>query len=394
MNPDKFLISDTLFAKIKGWQEALHKIPEPSWAEHDTKALIRELVPEDPAVSLVFDAEAGLLYKLQKGDGAGKRYVIRADIDGLPIEEESGLPYASERPGFSHTCGHDTHMAMALGAMHALCEHLENGTVYFLFQAAEEIPPSGAKALVDQKLLDPILPVDGILGLHVVPYLPAGTVGLLPVGHGTTANGFFDIHIHGKSTHSSQPHLGIDPLVLGAEIILGANEIIAKELDPREFRILSICEMHGGSVKNQIPERCRLGGSLRVLSQETKEKMVESLRRHLKALADRSGAEIELDYIEGHPSVLNDATLFEKMETVCREILPEDRLVYPPFWQASDDFSHFQKIAPTYYFHLGSAANEEMMRYNNHHPKFAVDQNALRLGAELWVQFILKESQN
>lgn len=394
MTTQDFLISSALFERMKSWQEAFHKIPEPSWQEHETKQLIRELVPEDPAISLVFDAEPGLLYRLQKGDGSGPRYVIRTDIDALPIAEESELPYSSERPGFSHACGHDAHMAMALGAMHALTELLTDGTVYFLFQAAEEIPPSGAKAIVDQKLFEPLLPLDGILGLHVVPYLPAGTVGLLPVGHGTTANGFFDIHIHGKSTHSSQPHLGIDPLVLGAEIILGANAIIAKELDPREFRILSICEMHGGSVKNQIPERCRLGGSLRVLSQETKERMLELLRRYLKALAERSGAEIELDYVEGHPSVLNDGELFRRMEAVCRGILPADALVYPPFWQASDDFSHFQKIAPTYYFHLGSAANSEMMRYNNHHPKFAVAQDVLRLGAELWTRFILAEQEN
>lgn len=376
--------------KLLAFFKSLHREPELSWQELQTRRKIVDYLSALSGVEILFHSERGILCRLTNRH-ARDRILYRADIDALPIQEESGLDYASTRPGIMHACGHDGHITVALGIIEEL---LSTGRgqggeheFYFLFQAAEENLPSGARSLVDSGELSAEGPFAAIYAAHFIPQLPAGTIGLLPVGPATTGNGFFKIQVQGKSAHSSQPHLGLNPIPVAAQLIMALESMSVQSFDPRTYRVLSICQIHSGTVQNQIPESLELAGSLRVLSEEVEGEIVEKMDRVAQGMAAMSGVCVSLDYLSGHPPIQNDARLREQLKRFLLQRSPDFDYVELPFWSASEDFAHYAEIAPLYYLLMGSSGSVQDQSYANHHPRFKIAHEALFRAITFWSEY-------
>jgi amidohydrolase len=322
-----------------------------------------------------------------KGSRPGKTISLRADMDALPIQEETDLPYQSQNKGVMHACGHDAHIAMLLGAATILSEMKKElkGNVAFIFQPAEEIG-AGAKAMVEEGVLEG---VDRIFGLHVYSILPFGTLGYRP-GPLMAAGDFFDVKITGKGGHGGLPHLTVDPIVIAANAISTLQTIVSREVDPVESAVISICKMNGGEAYNVIPETATFGGTIRSHKPELREGLPRRIKEILDGLVSGMRGSYELTLMSKFPATINDEEMTAFVVKVAKEILGEDKLSLLRPLMGSEDFSFYlQKVPGTFAF-LGVENKDKGIIYPHHHPKFNIDEDILPLGTALHVAVALE----
>jgi amidohydrolase len=369
-------------AKIIEWRRHIHQNPELSYKEVNTSQYVEDLLKSFRNIQVTRPTSTSVLGIL-KGSKAGKTVAFRADMDALPVPDETGLPFASKIDNVSHACGHDAHTAMLLGTA-AVLSKMKNqikGTVYFLFQHAEEQPPGGALEIIKSGVL---ADVNAFFGMHVLPNFPAGHVGILPDGPASTTWDGFHLTIKGKGSHGSMPHLGIDPIVVGAEIVTALQTIVSRNVPPGELAVISIGSFHSGEAPNVIADNAELGATVRTTREETRKLVEERVKILIDNITKAHGAKYELEYTANYPAIENDVALNALARRSAQSILGNESVFDAPMMTASEDFSYYKQVAPECFLTLGIGDGPA-----NHNPKFYVDDNALKSGVKTQVQIIL-----
>lgn len=368
--------------KVIEWRRYLHENPELSFEEHETSKYIANLLESFDHIEVRRPTETSVLGIL-KGNKPGKTVAFRADIDAIPVPEAPDLhDFTSKVEGISHTCGHDAHTAILLGTAYTLSKMQEEieGTVVFLFQHAEEVPPGGALDIIASGAIDQ---VDAFFGMHIIPDIPSGYVGILPA-IGSTTSDLFELTIFGKGTHGSMPHMGIDPIVIGSEIVTSIQSHLTRQTPPDQTTVVSVGKFQAGDVANVIPEKAELAATIRTSSQETRELVEKSIRTTIDNIVKSYNGTYELDYQEGYPAIENDEYLTDIVRQSAREAIGDERVFDAPAMMASEDFANYRQIAPISYFILGIGDGPA-----NHNPAFNPDESSFSNGVKVQVQTIL-----
>ena len=373
--------------EIIAWRRHIHAHPELSFKEYQTSAFIEEKLRSFGSIEVKRPTPTSVLGIL-KGAHEGKTILLRADIDALPMQEDSSCEFASEVPNVAHTCGHDTHAAMLLGTAKVLSQMQDqiHGTVMFIFQHAEELNPGGSQEIIKTGMLDG---VDAVVGFHIIPNLETGSIHVTPGGPATTsADGFF-LNIQGRGSHGSMPQNGIDPIIVGVEIIQEFQTIISRMTPPGELAVLSVGEFKAGDAPNIIPDKAYMSASIRTVNEDTRQKIYQRVKDIIDHTCGIYGATYDLDYQFSYPAVINDGPLSSLVMDSAREILGDDLVHEAPISSASEDFARYRELAPICFVQLGGGTKEEGCGFANHHPKFTINEKALISGVKVEVQTVL-----
>lgn len=386
--------ADAVEAKVIEWRRDLHQNPELSNREFKTAEKVAVHLK-----SLGMEVQTGIAHTgvvgILKGSKPGPVVALRADMDGLPVTERVEIPFASkvkttflgEDVGVMHACGHDTHVAMLMGAAQVLTEMKDEikGTVVFLFQPAEEgAPPGeegGAKLMVEEGVLKDHK-VDVVFGLHINSGLEVNKIRYKPGGALAAVNRLV-IKVKGKQTHGSTPWTGVDPITVSAQIIQGLQLIISRQTElTKEAAVISIGKISGGVRSNIIPEEVEMIGTIRTLDTEMQKKIHDNIRRTVTNIAEASGATAEVTIEEGYPVTFNDPELTAKMLPTLFETAGEDNVLISRPRTGAEDFSFFANEVPGLFLFLGGMpkGQDPITAPPHHTPDFFVDESGMKLG--------------
>jgi carboxypeptidase Ss1 len=303
-------------------------------------------------------------------------------MDALPVSEQTGLEFESRKAGVMHACGHDSHIAMLLGAAKILVKRRAElrGTVKFLFQPAEEAaekgggasPMIGAGALENPK-------VDYVFGLHIFTNFPSGTFALRP-GPVMAASGIFRIRILGRGGHGSAPHQTVDPVFIAAQLITALQGIRGRMVDPVEPSVVSVCSVHSGTRNNIIPDDAMLEGTMRTVNEATKRRVASLVRQISNSVCRTFGAKCEIEIDEGYPVTVNDPAVTARATRILKSIPGTKTLEVPPLMVA-EDFSFFLRKVPGTYFFLGTRNEKKGCVSPNHSSRFRIDEDVMKYGS-------------
>jgi IAA-amino acid hydrolase len=373
--------ADSIRAWIVALRRELHRFPELAFQEVKTSALVRRTLDELGIAYRYPLAETGVVAVI--GNGDGPCVALRADMDALPIREESGVEFSSEVDGTMHACGHDCHVAMLLGAARLLKERSSalRGTVKLVFQPAEEGFAGAEKMCADGALEGPR--PERIFGLHVWPSMSTGMMGSR-AGTFLSAVTEISIVVRGLGGHAAMPQGCVDPVVTAAKIVCELQTIVARECDPFAPSVVSVTTMHGGTAFNVIPEEMRLTGtarSLTVAGLEALKLRVREIATHV-ALANRCTAQVDFPGCD-YPPTLNDPTCWAFARGVGAELLGAQQVVEVPAVLGGEDFAFYTQRCPGCFIALGVRSEKAGSTHGLHHPRFRVDEDALPIGAAL-----------
>lgn len=368
------------------WRRHIHANPDLSFQEKPTADFIARELGNLPELAISRPLENSVVAVLQ-GEKPGPMWALRADIDALPLQEESGESFSSTRPGVMHACGHDAHTAMLMGAAKVLC-HLRSqlcGSIKFIFQPAEEVPPGGARELVEKGVVDD---VEKIFGLHVFPNSPTGKI-TLKEGVYVASSDNFDITIFGQGGHGSMPQFCIDPVVIGAEVVTALQNVVARNLDPINAPVLTIATFQAGDSYNVIPDSARLAGTVRTHNQQVREQVPQLMQRIVEGVVSAHGARCEIRWQQGY-AVGNNHT---DTNAIAKKAIAEhfgdgtlqlaDRALF-----GSEDFSSYQEKIPGSFLFIGCGNEEKGAVWNVHNPHFRIDEAALAVGVKAHVALV------
>ena len=366
----------------------LHRHPCVSFHEEDTRDYLAAEITALGPDALRPCGKNGLVADLH-GYAGGKTIAFRADMDALPIQEETGLPFASENPGAMHACGHDCHTAALLGLLRSMAQHRAalKYNVRFIFQYAEEPDPGGAIDMIADGCLDG---VDRIYGLHVDNQLPVGTVGIKD-GPYMAGSGRFDVTIRGQGGHGALPHLTTDVLGAVCHAVSAIDAIPGKLLGPGEEGIISVCYINGQSAFNVLPAEANFGGLIRAFNEETFEKIETLLRRELHGTCDAYGAAFDFRYGRGYPVLVNHTDQVDTVRAAAQALHLPCRDLLHTF--ITEDFARYLEKCPGAYFRLGTGNPEKGAIYPLHSSHFTVDEDALAYALMMYWQIYQNESK-
>jgi len=367
----------------------LHQHPELAYEEFRTSQVIRRHLDELAIPYRHPVAETGIVAQL--GTGRPPCVALRADMDALPIDEETDVPFRSRVAGKMHACGHDAHVAMLLGAARMLKEQEASlaGTVRLFFQPAEE-GGGGGDRCCREGALDDDPPVQRVFGLHVWPWAPTGTVTGRP---GTLMAGAaqLELRVVGEGSHAAWPHLGIDPVATAAKIIVELQTIVSRELDPVVAGVVSITGFQAGEAHNVMPGEAHLVGTVRSLTEEGMafiQRRVQEIATHVAA-ANRCHVEVAFPGV-AYPPTVNDPACWQVARTVAGQLVGTDQVLEVPPFMGAEDFAFYARRVPGCFVGLGVGNPAVGAAYPLHHPRFALDEDALPIGVALHVGFALQ----
>ena len=367
----------------------LHANPELAYGEVRTAKRIQEVLSElGIAHQAGFAGGTGIVAML--GSGEGPCVALRADMDALPIHEQSGAEFSSRNQGVMHACGHDTHMAMLLGAARILKEDEASlsGQVKLVFQPAEE-GGAGAKKMCDEGVLENPK-VERMFGMHVWPVLPTGVVGLRDGAFLASAT-FFDIFVHGKGGHAAMPNLMVDPIVAASQIVTNLQSIVSRERDPFGSDVVSISAFHAGETYNVIPPVAHLKGTVRSLSLEDQSANIKRIQEIAQAIGQAHRCRVEVNFPgTTYPPTVNDAQALAVARSAARLVVGEAGLVVNAPTMGGEDFSFYAQRVPSAFAALGIANEAKGSTNSLHHPEFRVDEDALPIGAAMHAAFAME----
>lgn len=371
---------------LRGLFETIHQTPELGRGERHTAGLIRRRL-EELGLEVTALADTGTVGLLR--GGGGPTVAIRADMDALPIGEETGLPYASRVPGVMHACGHDFHVAAALGAAELLARCRESlvGNVKFFFQPDEEGDGGAARMIAGGCMESPH--VDAAFCCHVESGIPTGTVSLRS-GPICAASNPFTITLRGRGSHGAKPHLGADVIVAGAHLVTALQTISSRRASPTEPVVVTVGAFHAGRAGNVLPEEAVLTGILRTMGGPARERVKEELRAITAGVAAAMGVEASVAIAESYPGCRNDRAMTDLVRQAAEKILgPAGVLELAEPSMGTDDFGYFSDAVPGCYYYVGVGSGEKGCTYPNHNPRFAADPAALPLAAAIHAQVVL-----
>lgn len=369
---------------LTAWRRDLHAHPEIAFEERRTARVVADKLRAWGIAVHEGLAKTGVVGTLTCGSG-GRSIGLRADMDALPMEEANEFAHRSTHPGRFHGCGHDGHTTMLLGAARYLAETRNfDGTVHFIFQPAEE-NLAGGGAMVRDGLFE-TFPMAAVYGMHNRPNLPVGQFAMR-AGAALAAADNFGIVIRGHGTHAAYPHLGIDPVVAAAQVVLALQTIVARRTGPLEAAVVSVTSIHGGSSDNVVPDAVRLRGTARSLTLAVQDRIEQSLRAIAQSTAAMFGASAEVEYERRYPSLHNDPERIALCAAAAREIVGEagvDTDHEPSM--GSDDFSFMSNAVPGGYVWIGAGpADAERFLHN---PRYDFNDEILPIGASYWARLV------
>jgi amidohydrolase len=373
-----------LQSEITGWRRDLHMHPELMYDVQRTAGTVAEKLKafgcDEVVTGLGRTGVVGVI-RGRKG-GGGKTIGLRADMDALPIEEANDLPYKSTVPGKMHACGHDGHTAMLLGAARYLADTRNfAGTAVVIFQPAEE-GGAGAKAMLDDGMLDRF-GIGEVYGMHNYPGMPVGAFGIR-AGPVMAAADALTIDIEGVGAHAARPHLGIDTVLVGAQIINAIQSVVSRNVDPLKSAVVSICMFRAGNTDNVIPQTVQLRGTARSLAPEVRDLLEKRLHVVVESTAAAYGAKAKLTYRRGYPVLVNHEQQADFAASVAGEIAGADKVDHalPPMMGA-EDFAFMLNARPGAFIWIGNGDSAGL-----HHPSYNFNDDAIPFGTSYWVKLV------
>lgn len=379
------LLAQVPVQDILTWRHYLHAHPELSFQEYKTTDYIISILETFPNLELQRPTETGVVAIL-KGGKPGKTIALRADIDVLPIQEETDVDFISQNDGVMHACGHDTHTSMLLGAIKMLAPMQAeiSGTIKFLFQPAEELPPGGAVEFVKAGVMDD---VDQVFGLHIFPMIPTGAIGY-KYGALTASSDSLNLTIHGVGAHAMAPETSVDVITIGAEIISNCNNIIARRISPLAAGLISWGQFSAGHANNVIPDTATIKASIRTRNPEIRTQMRDMVEQTVKGICEAYGATYDFDFMYGYSSVVNSTVEMDALRQSAVKVVGEKGVFEVPDMMGGEDFSAYTDVKPGCFFALGGGEAKDGYGHINHSPEFKVDDNSLPVGTAVFVQLI------
>jgi amidohydrolase len=381
--------------RIIAWRRDVHEHPELSNREVRTARLVAEHLK-----SLGMEVRTGVartgVVGLLKGGKPGPVVALRADMDALPVTEETDVPFRSrakaeylgQEVGVMHACGHDAHVAILMGVAEALAAVRKDlpGMVKFIFQPAEEGPPpgeeGGAPLMIREGALDNPKP-NAIFGLHVISGIPAGTV-TYRAGPLMASADWLTITVKGRQTHGAWPWKGVDPVITSAQIVTGLQNIVARQLDvSREPAVVTVATIHGGARKNIIPDQVEMTGTIRTFDEDMRLDVHARIKHIAESIAHANHAQAEVKIEKAVPPTVNDPALTERMAPTLKRALGEPGVKVQPRVMVAEDFSYFQQQVPGFFYFVGITPKDQDMAAAppNHSPRFYIDESGLLPGA-------------
>ena len=376
------------FGAMVAMRRHLHSMPETAFQETATSAYIAQRLND-----IGLEVHEGIggtgLVGVLEGGRPGDPLMVRADFDGLPVREETGLPFASVN-GNMHACGHDGHITMALTAAEVLAESRSgvSGRIVFLFQPAEEVV-GGAMAMIDEGVLDRF-PVDRVIGTHLWNQVPLGHVG---VNDGTvfaSAN-IFNIKVTGFGGHGALPHLSVDPVTCASQIVNTAQTVVSREMPPSEMGVVTFGSIHGGTASNVIADEVMLRGTIRAYDTETHRRICAAVERIAKGVGESMRCKVEYTEEVSAPPVVNDSDVGSWVSGLAMQTVGESNVSEIPPISVGDDMAEFMDRVPGTYFILGA---QKEGAAPHHNAKFDFDERCLPIGAEIFVRAALDDRRS
>ena len=374
-----------LHPEMTAWRHHLHADPELSMQETRTAAMVRAKLAEFGVDEIISGMATHGVVGVIRAGASDRAIGLRADMDALPIHEESGLPHASRNPGVMHACGHDGHTSMLLGAAKYLTQTRNfDGTVYLIFQPAEEFE-GGAHLMVKDGLFERC-PMQKVFGLHNWPEMTAGTF-LWRTGPVMAAVGFFEITVTGKGSHGASPHQGIDPIMVSAQIIGALQTIVSRSIEPIEGGVVSVGSIAGGDAYNILPERVVMKGTARWYQPKVGDQIEAGMTRLVRGIADSFGASAELRFFRHAPATVNDAEATALALDAAKAVAGADRVreMRAPT-MGGEDFAYMLNAKQGAYLMLGGGRGIDDPLL--HHPRYDFNDEILPVGAAWWATLV------
>jgi amidohydrolase len=373
-----------LHGEITAWRRDIHAHPELLFDVHRTAASVAEKLKAFGCDEVVTGlGRIGVVGVIRGGKGAGSHVIgLRADMDALPITEANDLPYKSTVPGKMHACGHDGHTAMLLGAARYLTETRNfAGTAVVIFQPAEE-GGGGGREMVKDGMMERF-GIEEVYGMHNYPGLPVGEFAIRPGAMMAAADRIY-IDIEGRGGHAAKPHQSIDSVLVGAQIINQLQSIVARNVDPLEAAVVSICQFNAGSTDNVIPQTAQLSGTARSLTPEVQDLVEARLREVVEGTAKLYGAKVKLVYKRNYPVTKNHAQQTAFAAAVASQVVGSERVdaAVPPVMVA-EDFSFMLNARPGAFIFVGNGDSAGL-----HHPSYNFNDEAIPIGTSYWVKLV------
>jgi len=375
-----------LQSDIQAWRRDIHEHPELLYDVHRTAAFVadrlREFGCDEVATGLGQTGVVGVIKgKKPAGKGDIKVIGLRADMDALPIDEATNLPYASKTPGLMHACGHDGHTAMLLGAARYLAETRNfAGDAVVIFQPAEE-GGAGAAAMIKDGLMDRF-GIEQVYGMHNGPGIPVGSFAIRP-GPMMAATDSIDILIEGHGGHAARPHLCIDSLLVGAQLVTALQSIVSRSVDPLESAVISICAFNSGNAHNVIPQTAELKGTVRTLTPEVRELVGKRIREVVDGVAKLTGARIDLKYERGYPVTVNHPRQTDVATQIAKDVAGAQNVHECPPLMGAEDFAYMLEARPGAFIFCGNGDSAGL-----HHPAYNFNDEAIVYGTSYWIKLV------
>jgi amidohydrolase len=380
-----------IYPDLIQFRRDLHMYPELSFQEVDTPKKIANYLS---SIGLEVRTEVGGrgVVAVLRGGKLGKTVALRADFDALPIQDEKDVEYKSKNPGVMHACGHDIHTAALLGVAKVLSENKEEipGNVVFIHQFAEESIPGGAKPMIEDGCLED---VDVIYGAHVWATDPIGTIG---VGEGNimAAMDSFEIEILGKGGHGATPHLTVDSLVVGSQLVMNLQQIVSRKVDPLMPAVVTVGSFHSGKAFNVIAHTAKLEGTVRSFDEHVRDLIEESIHQITKNTCEASGASYKMNYERGYPAVSNHSEETIRVEKLSNQLFGSENVKRMVPVMGGEDFSYYLQKVPGTFFFVGGGNPQVGASYPHHHPLFDVDERSICMIGNLFISLVFNYLSN
>jgi amidohydrolase len=382
---DFYAQAKELFTYSQSMRRDFHMHPELGFQEVRTAGIVAKELQKLGLEVTTGIGKTGVVAMIE-GSRPGPTLLLRADMDALPIIEQTGAEYASQNPGVMHACGHDGHTAILLTVARMLNNSRDQfpGTIKLVFQPAEE-GQGGAESMIADGVFDNPK-VDVTFGLHLWNEKPVGWLG---IAEGPTMAGAekFDITVTGKGGHGAMPQGAIDPILASAQIINALQSIVSRNVAPLDSAVVSVTQFHGGDAFNVIPQTVELGGTIRTFDPQVRELVLKRVAEITSGISEALGCQAEFRNIRLTPAVVNDSSTIKLVQNAARQVLPELTLdESAPITMGSEDFAFMMEKVPGCFIFVGSANADRGLNYSHHHPKFDVDEQALSQAAALMAQ--------
>jgi amidohydrolase/hippurate hydrolase len=381
--------AETIKDKIIEYRRHLHRHPELSFAEFQTAEFVANILEENNIEVKRNVAGTGVV-GLIKGGFPGKTIALRADMDALPIEEQTDLDFKSINPGVMHACGHDFHTSILLGTAILLSQnrHQIKGNIKLIFQPGEE-KLTGAKKMIEAGVLENPS-VDGIIALHCWPDLPAGSIAIRK-GPITAAADFLDIKVKGKAGHAAHPNKCVDPIVIAGHIVSTLQTVVSREVAPTDPAVVTIGTINGGTASNVIPSSVHMSGMIRTVNPDLQKRMPEIISRIVTKTAESMNGEAEVSYTSATPPLISDDAMVDLIDEVVTGTLGSEKLVYlenPSL--GSEDFSFYAEKTPGVLFRLGTHNEKKESKLSLHNAGVIFDEGALTTGVSIMCEAAIR----